>query len=101
MKRSQGCLPGFGLNEYTVSTHLKRRRIERRVNGTKLSPEDIEKAAELHPSDLSWAAIAEQFDVNPQTIGRGSNEPGVPMRPRQGGLPAQAPRASRESKDSG
>lgn len=79
----------FGLHERTVSAHLERHGVERRVSRPKLSCADIERAAELYRSGLSWAAVAEQFDVDPKPIGRWLKRAGVPMRPKQGGLPSK------------
>ena len=81
----------FGLHEHTVKPHLERHGIERRVSRAKLSPNDIERAGELYRSGLSLVSVASQFDVDPKTIGTWLKRTGVPMRPRQGGLPSKIP----------
>ena len=91
----------FGTERRTVSAHLERNGIERRVNRAKLSSADIEQAAELYCAGLSLASVAERFDVDPKTSGTWLKRAGVAMRPRQGGLPAKTARASPTSNDAG
>ena len=90
----------FRINRKTVSIHLERCGVPRRVVQAKLSADDIRRAAELYRSGLSLVSVGEDLGVNAKTASKALHRVGVTMRPRQGGLPEAMPAATTASEDS-
>jgi IS30 family transposase len=82
----------FGVRRVTISGHLERHGVPRRVVQAKLSDRDIQRAGTLYREGLSLAAVAKNFDVDPKTVARAFQRTGITTRPGQGGPPRKAAR---------
>ena len=74
----------FGLHRQTVTDHLERRGVPRRVNVRKLTPRDIAIGARLYESGDSLATVARALNVDATTVRRELVRAGVAIRPRRG-----------------
>jgi len=74
----------FAIHKHTVSAHLERQGIPRRVSVRKLAPADHAEAVRLYEHGLSLVSVAEQLKVNPSTVMRELQRAGVSTRARNG-----------------
>jgi transposase-like protein len=72
----------FGLHRTTVLEHLELRGVPRRQVTAKLSPSQVDKAAELYRAGSSLKVLAADFDVAAETMRRTMVLAGVSMRPK-------------------
>lgn len=72
----------FGIHKNTVTDHLERRGVPRRLQS--LTHSQVDKAAKLYKHGWSLARIGEHFQVDPSTVWRAFRRARVKMRPRAG-----------------
>src|SRR5437762_2729028 len=58
----------LGIHRRTVAAHLAARGIERRVNGRKMTDDDVREAARRYRAGDSLAKVALAFNVDAATI---------------------------------
>ena len=73
----------FAIHKHTVSAHLERHGIPRRVSVRKLGPSDRSEAVRLYGSGLSLESVATRLGVNASTVTRELHRAGVVLRPRR------------------
>jgi len=78
----------FKVHRTTVFAHLERNGASRRPAGSKLSNEDVIKAADLYRDGLSLDVIGHRFLVAPDMVGKALRRVGVQIRPRRGWVSA-------------
>lgn len=72
----------FGITPQTASSLLKCQGVV--IRDTRLSEEDIDKAAHLYATGLSLARVAERVNSNAETVRRQLRKRGVKMRDAHG-----------------
>jgi len=72
----------FNVHRHTVTAHLKRNGIERRVNKRQLTDEQVEAARAMYTAWHSLAEIGNHFKVDGSTIAQEFRRVGVPIRPQ-------------------
>jgi hypothetical protein len=73
----------FAIHQTTVSAHLRRRGVPRRVNVRKLAAPEQAEVVRLYESGLSLVSVAGRLGVNASTVMRELHRAGVILRPRR------------------
>jgi transposase-like protein len=74
----------FSISRTTVMAHLDRRGVQRRATTKQWDHETLTSASRTYQNGSSLADIAEQHDLDPQTVANRLRRAGVPIRPRRG-----------------
>ena len=74
----------FSISRTTVIAHLDRRSVQRRATAKQWDHETLASAARTYQNGSSLADIAEQHDLDPQTVANRLRRAGVTIRPRRG-----------------
>jgi len=72
----------FQINRHTVSAHLERHGIARRVQKQKLTDQQVAAVIDLYASGWSLVRVGEHFDVNAETVRRALLAAGIVPRPK-------------------
>ena len=74
----------FDISRTTVMAHLDRRHVQRRRVAKQWDDGALATVADAYAEGYSLAAIANQHDLDPQTVGNRLRRAGIKIRPRRG-----------------
>jgi DNA-directed RNA polymerase specialized sigma24 family protein len=74
----------FRISRTTVMAHVDRRRVQRRRVAKQWDDDALATAADAYTDGHSLARIANQHDLDPQTVANRLRRAGIKIRPRRG-----------------
>jgi transposase-like protein len=74
----------FSINRTTAMAHLDRRHVQRRRVAKQWDQDALATAADAYNEGHSLAQIANQHDLDPQTVANRLRRAGIKIRPRRG-----------------